>query len=437
VTEPIPMSSPDLTAAEVAAVGEVLSTRWLALGPRLEAFEEAFAAYVGAAHAVGVNSGTSGLHLCVIAAGVGDGRFDRLSAPDLVITTPFSFVASANCVLYERAIPVFVDVDPVTGNIDPALVAQAVHDLARGGARAERWLPPSLRNIAKHPRSARRGTRGEYSRGTQHVARRSGAETSRKAVSPARGRLKAILPVHAFGQPADMDPILDVARQHDLAVIEDACEAVGAEYKGRKAGALGDAAVFAFYPNKQMTTGEGGMIVTDDEGWADLFRSLRNQGRDVFDAWLHHTRLGYNYRLDEMSAALGLAQLRRIDELLARRERVAAWYDERLAHLELVERPHLAPTTSRTSWFVYVVRIRPPADRDEVLRRLAEMGVASRPYFAPIHLQPFYRETFGYRQGDFPITEQLGDTSLALPFSGVMTEGQVDRVCTALQRALQ
>jgi len=389
----IPMSSPDLTDAEIAAVNQVLQTPHLSIGPQIQAFEQVVAAYVGAGHAIGVNSGTAGLHLCVIAAGVGEG--------DLVITTPFSFIASANCILYERAIPVFVDVDPATGNIDPALVAEAAHDLDRGRPTADRWLPPDLRG-------------------------------QRSAVG---GRLRAILPVHAFGQPADMDPIQKIARRHNLAIIEDACEAIGAEYKRRNAGTLGDAAVFAFYPNKQMTTGEGGVIVTDDDEWATLFRSLRNQGRDVFDAWLNHTRLGYNYRLDELSAALGLAQMQRIGELLAKRAQVAEWYNERLADLELVERPHIASTTTRMSWFVYVVRIRPPADRDEVVRRLAEAGIPSRPYFTPIHLQPFYRERFGCQRGDFPVTEYLGDVSLALPFSSVMREDQVDQVCDELQAA--
>jgi dTDP-4-amino-4,6-dideoxygalactose transaminase len=175
------------------------------------------------------------------------------------------------------------------------------------------------------------------------------------------------------------------------------------------------------------------MIITEDEEWANLFRSLRNQGRDVFDAWLNHTRLGYNYRLDELSAALGLVQTQRIEELLAKREQVARWYNERLADEELIEQPHIAPTTTRTSWFVYVVRIKPPADRNEVMRRLAEAGIPGRPYFTPIHLQPFYREKFGYQRGDFPVTEYLGDVSLALPFSGVMTEEQVDYVCQQLQ----
>ena len=389
----LPMSSPDLTEAEVAAVTRVLQTPVLSLGPRLVAFEEAVASYVGTRYAVGVNSGTSGLHLCVAAAGIGDG--------DLVITTPFSFIASANCILYERAVPVFVDVDPQTGNIDPALVGEVVEALTEEGrlAKGKRWLPPSLRR-----------------------------SESRKGA----GRVKAILPVHAFGQPADMDPILAIARQHGLAVIEDACEAIGAEYTGRMAGTLGDAAVFAFYPNKQMTTGEGGIIVTDNEEWANHFRSLRNQGRDIFDAWLNHTRLGYNYRLDELSAALGLVQIQRVEELLAKRERVARWYNERLADAELVQRPTISPLTTYMSWFVYVVRIRPPADRDQVMHELAEVGIPSRPYFAPIHLQPFYRERFGYRRGDFPVTEFLGDVCLALPFSSTMTEEQVEYVCDQL-----
>ena len=397
----IPMSSPDLTQVEIDAVNAVLHTPILSIGPQIEAFERACATYVGARHAIGVNSGTSGLHLAVIAAGVQEN--------DLVITTPFSFIASANVILYERAIPIFVDVDPRTGNINPALVAECVHDLDCRLSTADRWLPPSLRG-------------------------------QRSAVS---GRLKAILPVHAFGQPADMDPLFDIARAHNLAIIEDACEAIGAEYKGRRVGTqhatrnTQHATVFAFYPNKQITTGEGGMIVTDNDEWANLFRSLRNQGRDVFDAWLNHTRLGYNYRLDEMSAALGAAQMTRIEELLAKRARVAQWYNERLANQELIEIPYIAPTTTRMSWFVYVIRIKPPAQRDAVMRALAEVGIPSRPYFTPIHLQPFYRQKFGYQRGDFPVTEYLGDVSLALPFSSVMTEEQVDYVCEHLTRVVK
>jgi len=390
----VPLSNPDITEKEIQSIIEVLRTPNLSLGPKLKEFEEKFATYVGQHYAVAVTNGTSGLHLAIIAAGIQES--------DLVITTPFSFVASANVILYERAIPVFVDVDSATGNIDPSLVAECVYDFSKGGESANRWLPPSILN------------------------------PQFKNTNP-----RAILPVHAFGQPADMDPIIEAARRNNLMVIEDACEAIGAEYKGRKVGTLGDIAVYGFYPNKQITTGEGGMIVTNREDWDSLFRSLRNQGRDVFNEWLNHERLGYNYRLDEMSSALGLAQLKRIEELLAKRERVAAWYSERLADTELVERPHITSTTTRMSWFVYVVRIKPPAHRDEVMRKLAETGIPSRPYFTPIHLQPFYQSRFGYKYGDFPIAEYLGDLSLALPFSGVMTEEQVDYVCNVLKKILE
>ena len=394
------MSSPDITADDIAAVTAVLHTPVLSIGPQIDAFERAAADYVGARYGIGVNSGTAGLHLGVIAAGV--------TQNDLVITSPFSFISSANCILFERGVPIFVDVDPQTGNLDPVLVAEAAYDLYRGGKYAQQWLPARL-------------------------TAKSGA--SQKSLFDVYS-LKAILPVHAFGQPADMAPLAATARAHQLRVIEDACEAIGAEYQGRKAGMLGDVAVFAFYPNKQMTTGEGGMIVTEDENWANLFRSLRNQGRDVFDAWLNHSRLGYNYRLDELSAALGLSQIKRIDELLSKRAQVAAWYNTRLENEELIEVPHIVATTTRMSWFVYVVRIKPPAQRDEIMRRLQAAGVPSRPYFTPIHLQPFYREKFGYQRGDFPVTEYLGDVSLALPFSGVMTEEQVDYVCRQLREGV-
>jgi perosamine synthetase len=362
----IPMSSPDISRVDIEAVNEVLRTRWLSLGPKLEQFEGAFAAYVGTKGAVGVNSGTSGLHLAMIATGVGK--------DDEVITPSFSFIASANCVLYVGARPIFVDVDPLTYNLYPLALEEAI---------------------------------------TQ--------------------RTKAIVVVHAFGQPADMDPILDIARKHGLLVIEDACEAIGAEYKERRAGTMSDAAVFAFYPNKQMTTGEGGMIVTDNEAWLELFRSLRNQGRDVFDAWLCHSRLGYNYRMDEMSAALGLSQLQRIDELLAKRAQVAAWYDERIAPIPFLHKPYIAATTSRMSWFVYVIRCSDRINRNSLMSYLAENGIASRPYFTPTHLQPFYQRHYHVPRAKLFNTEKAGDSLLALPFSGVMTEEQVDYVCQHLR----
>ena len=367
----IPMSEPDIGPTERAAVLGVLDGRTMALGPRLQGFEERLAAKVGARYGIGVNSGTSALHLSLLAAGVGEG--------DVVVTTPFSFVASANCILYVRARPVFVDIDPVSLTLDPERFERAVQAIGRSGQR-----------------------------------------------------VKAVLPVHVFGQAADMDAILAIAERHGLAVVEDACEAIGGAYKGRPLGTLGDAGVFAFYPNKQITTGEGGMIVTNDSRWDALTRSLRNQGRDVFDEWLAHTRLGYNYRLDEMSAALGLAQMERFDEILAKRAHVAGWYEARLGGLEGVTTPYMPATTTTQSWFVYVIRLRDLATRAHVMRALGERGIPSRPYFPPIHLQPFYRADFGFRPGAFPIAEAAGDTCLALPFYGTMPESAVDTVCGAL-----
>jgi len=283
-----------------------------------------------------------------------------------------------------RARPVFVDVDPVTLTLDPERFERAVQAIGRSGQR-----------------------------------------------------VKAVLPVHVFGQAADMDAILAIAERHGLAVIEDACEAIGGAYKGRSLGTLGDAGVFAFYPNKQITTGEGGMLVTNDSRWDALARSLRNQGRDVFDEWLAHTRLGYNYRLDEMGAALGLAQVERFDEILAKRARVAAWYESRLGDLEGVTTPHMSATTTTRSWFVYVIRLGDRATRAHVMRALGERGIPSRPYFSPIHLQPFYRADFGFGRGAFPITEAAGDTCLALPFYGTMRESTVDTVCGAIREILE
>jgi len=379
----IPMSSPDLTDSDRQAVIDVINTPNLSMGGRILDFEQAFCDQTGRKHAIGVNSGTAGLHLCVRAAEIGPG--------DLVITTPFSFVASANVLLFEGAIPVFVDIDPRTGNIDPELVVEATKNI-------HKYLPRKL-PIANRP-------------------------------------IKAILPVDVFGQPADMDTINVVAKEHGLTVIEDSCEALGAEYKGRQAGTLGDYGVFAFYPNKQITTGEGGMVVTDNDGAADFMRALRNQGRAVGDTWLQHTHLGYNYRLDEMSAAMGTTQMRRLDELLVKREQVAAWYEARLSEISGVEAPIVEPYTTRMSWFVYVVRFDAKVDRDALAKRLEERGVPARPYFLPIHLQPYMIERFGWREGDFPVTEDLGRRGLALPFSGVMTEEQVEYVCQSIREAL-
>jgi perosamine synthetase len=295
-----------------------------------------------------------------------------------------------------------VDIDPLTGNIDIDLLEQAVEDLSLGGEAARKWLPRRLPPVNRD----------------------------------LPGSMKAVLPVDVFGQPADYDPINAVAKQYDLKVIEDSCEALGGEYKGRTAGTLGDYGVFAFYPNKQITTGEGGMVVTDDDEAADFMRALRNQGRAPGDTWLQHTHLGYNYRLDEMSAALGLSQMDRLDELLQHRATVAAWYEKYLGRIEEVTPPQLVANTTGVSWFVYVIRVDETIDRDRLAMILKERGIPVRPYFSPIHLQPYMMEMFGYRRGDFPVTEDLGDRSLALPFSGMMSEEEVVIVCQQIADAL-
>jgi perosamine synthetase len=390
----IRMSSPDITQAEIDSVLEVLHSTDLSMGGKLAAFEREISRIAGTQYAVGVSSGTAGLHLAVIAAGIGAG--------DLVITTPFSFIASSNCLLYEGAIPIFVDVEDQTGNLDWLLVDEVVAAIVRGGKTAENFLPRTIAAQKKAPRS-----------------------------------IKAILAVNVFSQAADYDQLSDIAHRHNIRIIEDACETIGAGYKDRQAGSLGEIGVMAFYPNKQMTTGEGGMITTNNQAWAELAQSLRNQGRKPGGTWLEHNRLGYNYRLDEMSAAFGLIQAKRLPELLEKRKRVAFWYEERLRDLELVRLPHIAPYTTAVSWFVYVIRVLPPAERDGIIGKLARAGIPSRKYFSPIHLQSFYRDRFGFQPGDFPVTERLGDESLALPFSGVMTEEQVDTVCFALRKALE
>ncbi len=367
----IALSRPDITQAERDAVAAVLDTPFLSLGPRLREFEEAFAHYVGTRHAVALSSGTCALHLCVRALGLGPG--------DEVITTPFSFIASSNCILFENARPVFVDIDPDNWNIDPAAVAAAV--------------------------------------------------------TP---RTRAIIPVDVFGQVADMEPIRATAKRHDLAIIEDSCEAIGATYRGRKAGTLGDVGVFGFYPNKQITTGEGGMVVTDRDDLYRLISSMRNQGRDEGMGWLGHARLGYNYRLSDINCALGIAQLNRIEEILANRARVARWYLDRLGEDARIRMQKVLPDCA-VSWFVMVVRLSDDVDRarrDEIIQTLRDQGIGSSNYFPPIHLQPFYRETVGCKPGDFPICEAVADRTLALPFHGQLTEADVEKVCVTLKSLL-
>lgn len=388
----VPMSSPDINEADRRAVQEVMETTFLSMGPRVAAFEKAVCDYSGSQHAIAVNSGTSGLHLCVRAAGIQPG--------DMVLTTPFSFISSTNVILFEKAIPVFVDIKTSSGNIDTEKLAQAAEDLHSGDEnRMKKWLP------------------------------RKGAEKT--------GKLRAILPVDVFGQAADYDAIQQIADKYDLVVIEDSCEALGAEYKGRKAGLLGDYGVFAFYPNKQITTGEGGIIVTNDEKAAEFMASLRNQGRAQGDTWLQHTHMGYNYRLDEMSAALGVSQMGRLDKLVDQRSAVAQLYNQRLTKVEGIEIPQVEAETTRMSWFVYVIRVAPGIDRNQFAALLDKEGIPVRPYFSPIHLQPFMADQFDYRMGDFPVTEDLGLRSLALPFSGCMTEEQVTVVCEKIEQCLE
>ena len=359
----IPMSRPDIGELEIAKVNEVLKTSALSRGPMLKTFEQRLAGYVGTKHAVAVSSGTAALHLAIMTAGV--------KAGDEVITTPFSFVATANCILYGGARPVFVDIDPETLNLDPDLIEERV--------------------------------------------------TNRTA---------AILPVHVFGQPCEMDKILEIAEQYQLRVIEDACESLGAEFDDRKVGTFGDLGVYAFYPNKQITTGEGGMVVTDDPQHATLLRSLRNQGRDDQED-PNHARLGFSYRIDELSCALGVAQLERIEELLAKREQVAAWYAERLGGAEVIRIPQAVPRR-KISWFVYVIRLVEDIDRDRIMTGLAAEGIPSRPYFAPLHLHAYVQEEFSYKPGDFPVTEAVARSTVALPFHGNLREEEVEYVCDAL-----
>ena len=369
----VSLSSPDISSEERRWVLHVLSGRSLSLGPMLPAFEEALARVAGTRYAIAVNSGTSALHLCVKAAGIGEG--------DEVITTPFSFVASANCLLYERALPRFADIDLNTYNIDPAIAATKITD-----------------------------------------------------------RTRAILPVHVFGCPCDMDAIGRLAARNELNVIEDSCEALGASFHGRPAGSLGHSGAFAFYPNKQITTGEGGAVVTNDPQTARLCRSWRNQGRGEGGAWLQHERLGYNYRIADINCALGLAQLSRLPEILTKRAKVAAMYDEMLADVGDIVRPPRPSGDSAMSWFVYVVRLADDfsqPDRDRILMLLKEAGIGCSNYFAPIHLQAHFREMFGYRPGDFPVTEHVAQRTIALPFHNHLKQSEVELVVQALSRAIE
>ena len=365
--EPIPLAQPDVGPREEELVLEVLRSGMLSLGPMGPRFERAFADWVGTKHAAAVSSGTAGLHLGLVRAGVGPG--------DEVITSPFSFISSANCALHAGADVAFADIDPVTFNIDPAALEAAI--------------------------------------------------------TP---RTKAIVPVHIFGLPCDIEAISAIATKHGLAIVEDGAEALGAVRQGKKIGTHGSPTIFAFYPNKQMTTGEGGIVTTDDDDVYEDILSLRNQGRADSGAWLEHDRLGWNYRMDDLSAAVGLAQVERLDEILGKRATVADRYTALLAGIPGVTLPSVVEGDVR-SWFVYTVLLEPGVDRNAVIGLLAERGVASKPYLPSLHLPPWYRAR-GPREGEFPISEAISARALALPFFGNLTVEQQERVAVELAAVL-
>ena len=366
----IPLSSPDITQAEIDAVTRVLRTPNLSLGPELAAFESALAAYHSVPHAVAVSSGTAGLHLALLALNIGEG--------DEVIVPSFAFVAVANAVLQVRATPVFAEIDPITLNLDPASVERAITE-----------------------------------------------------------RTRAILVVHTFGVPADMRRLAGRSRRtHGLALIEDACEAIGAEFSGQRAGSFGDIAVLGFYPKKQITTGEGGAVLTRNSEHARRLRSLRNQGRISGLGWFDHAEIGYNYRLSDIACALGSVQLARIDEILAMRRTVAERYDFLLKNVADLATPPLSLPGRRISWFVYVVRLPERANRDQVQSALQKKGIASGRYFAPIHLQPAWQDHPSARQASLPVTESIARQTLALPFFNRITHGEQAEVTEALRSAL-
>jgi perosamine synthetase len=370
MTEPVPLARPLVGEREEEILLETLRSRRLALGPRLGEFEEAFGRRLGAEHVSAVSSGTAGLHLAIRAAGI--------EAGDEVVTTPFSFVASANCLLYEGARPVFCDIEPRTLNITPEAAAAAVTDRTTG-----------------------------------------------------------LLPVHIFGYPAEMPGFETLAEERALWLVEDACEALGAVHAdGAAVGARGNLAVFGFYPNKQLTTGEGGVVVSPDAAAKERIDSERNQGRAPDMGWLDHDRLGFNYRLDDLSCALGLAQLERLEEMLAGRARVAAAYGEALADVEGLGLPCPDEGGDRRGWFVYVVQLPEGTDRDTTIAALRQRGIESKPYLPAIHLLSFYRERFGHREGEFPVCEDVARRSLALPFHPELSEGEVGRVVEALRAAV-
>jgi len=366
----IPLSKPDIIKGEIEAVLGVLKTPHLSLGKKYLEFEKSVANFAGAKYAVAVNSGTSGLHLIVRALGIGTG--------DEVITTPFSFIASSNCILFERAMPVFVDIDEKTFNIDV-----------------------------------------------------------KKIEAKITKRTKAIVAVDVFSQPADWSELKKIAKKHKLFLIEDSAEALGSKYLGKKCGSFGDAAVFAFYPNKQITTGEGGMILTDSKKIYELCKSMANQGRKVSNGkWLEHVMLGYNYRLNEMSCAMGIEQIKRIKQIIKKRTKVAELYNRKLKDADGLEAPYVKEG-NELSWFVYVVKLSKGINRNKVISEMEKRGIQCSNYFQSIHLQPFYQKMFGYKKGDFPVSEDVSNRTLSLPFYNDLSQEQIDFVARNLKEIIK
>lgn len=367
----VPLSSPDITQREIDAVVEVMKSSSLALGPKMREFEEAMALYAGKKHAISVNSGTSGLFLCMESLGIGPG--------DEVITTPFTFIATINCILQVGAKPVLVDIDPVSMNINPELIEEKITE-----------------------------------------------------------RTKAIEPVIVFGNPWGIDKVCEIAEKHNLAVIEDSCEGLGSVYKGKKAGTFGTCGLYAFYPNKQITTGEGGMIVTDRDDIAEMCISLRNQGRGAGGGWLAHERMGYNFRMADINAAIGIVQLSRLEEIKAKRNNVAQMYLEILSDEDRIILPSV-PDETDMSWFVFVIRLKEnytEENRNAILQMLRDRGIGCSNYFPPVHLQPFMVKDFGYKDGDFPVTDATCKRSIAIPFHNNLSREDAELVCKELKSCL-
>lgn len=366
----IPLAKPYIGKEEIKAASAVIRSGMLSMGPKILEFEKKFAKFIGTKYAIAVNSGTSGLHLCIKALDIKPG--------DEVITTPFSFVASSNPVIFEGGRPIFVDIDEKTYNIEPKELEKAITK-----------------------------------------------------------KTKAILLVHLFGRPCDMRAIMKISKERKIPIIEDACEAAGATYRGRKIGTFGRAAVFGFYPNKQITTGEGGIIVTNEKRTANLCRSLRNQGRNDSGEWLNHVRIGYNYRLNELSCAVGIEQLKKINFILRKRTKLANYYNKIFKDVDGLIIPYVEPL-SKISWWVYYLRVKRGIDRNRIIEYLNKNGVSSRGYFdPPIHLQPIYRKEFGYRGGEFPIAEKVAKSGFIIPFFLDLPKRAIEKVCQTVIEAVR